>query len=512
MKNNAIINSPKTCVIYCRVSSAAQVDGTSLEMQERQCRDYAERNGMEILQVFIEKGESAKTADRTEFNKAVAYCCSSKNKVGFFIVYKVDRFMRNLDEHGIVRAALKRYNTELRSVTEPIDNTATGRLMEGVIASVAEFDNTIRADRSVGGMLEKLKKGVWVWQAPLGYYRPTRGANLALHPDNSRLIRLVFEEYAKGIHTYESLAEFAAERGLRTARGKMPTKQTMERIIKNRLYCGVIDVWGIQQKGSFDPIVDEELFNRCQEEYKRNSGAHAAPRISANPEFPLRRQVICEVCGIPLTASSPRGRQGKKYSYYHHYKQGCRQAKFIPSATLEQLFIKYLRNITPDARFEKLFKGIVMSVWKENYKGFGEASTKLRAEIGALEQDRLKIFDFHLAGKYTDEEFTQEKNRINEKINAKHVLLRENHVEEFNMEEVLDHAFRYIRNTSEVWQESKYPARIRFQRQIFKGKMPFDGKEFGNTELTLVYKLNKESAGKKSHLVPLTGFEPVFLP
>src|SRR3989338_8783057 len=113
MKNTAA----KTGIIYCRVSSVEQVDGTSLDSQESQCRDFANREGIEVLQIFIEKGESAKTADRTEFKKAITLCSSKKSKIDYFIVYKLDRFARNQGDHAVVTAGLRRYGTVLRSVT-----------------------------------------------------------------------------------------------------------------------------------------------------------------------------------------------------------------------------------------------------------------------------------------------------------------------------------------------------------------------------------------------------------
>jgi len=70
----------KRGIIYCRVSSKDQIDGTSLSSQERFCREYTERNNIKILKTYIEKGESAKTANRTEFNKALAFCSGKKIK------------------------------------------------------------------------------------------------------------------------------------------------------------------------------------------------------------------------------------------------------------------------------------------------------------------------------------------------------------------------------------------------------------------------------------------------
>ena len=47
-------------IIYTRVSSDEQVKGTSLEFQEKLCRQYCEQQEMEVLALFLEEGESAK--------------------------------------------------------------------------------------------------------------------------------------------------------------------------------------------------------------------------------------------------------------------------------------------------------------------------------------------------------------------------------------------------------------------------------------------------------------------
>lgn len=234
----------KRGIIYCRVSSKDQVDGTSLGSQERACREYAAQKDIKVLKVYIERGESAKTADRTEFNKALAFCSDKKNKVNFFIVYKLDRFARNQDDHVTVRAILKRAGTELRSVTEPFDNTSMGRAMEGMLSVFAELDNNMRTERTKQGMLERLKQGIWPWPAPIGYYRPYQGSNIVPDPEKAPLIRLAFEKYAEGSYTYENLGNYLAERGLRTRHGKIPSAQLVEKILKNPLYQGFMDVWG----------------------------------------------------------------------------------------------------------------------------------------------------------------------------------------------------------------------------------------------------------------------------
>lgn len=501
----------KTGIIYCRVSSQEQVANTSLEGQERFCREYVKREGIDLLECFVEEGESAKTANRTEFNKAIIFCSNKKQKVDYFIVYKLDRFARNQDDHAVVRATLKRYGTSLRSVTEPINESPVGRLMEGVISSVAEFDNSIRSERSKNGMVELVKKGHWVWPAPIGYKRLVKGGNLVQDDDLAPYVKMAFEEWKKGIHSFKSLANHLADRGFRTRVGKKPCPQLMEKTLRNPIYCGLIRAFGLEVRGTFTPIIDDELFLECQAGPRKRFGKDK--RESANPNFPLRKITLCPICLTSLTGSFSGG-NGGKYPYYHHQKTGCPHSVSIPKETFEQNFIEYLKEISPKQRFEKVFKEIVRDVWQSNYRKLDSENAGIRKEIEVLEVERQRIFDFHRSGKYTDGEFLDQKDLVNMKIQEKKFLLEEKRIEEFNMDEALDYTFRFVRESGKTWKELvDLPShRARFQKQVFPEKITFDGEKFGTTKMSLVYKLNKENSGKKSDLVTLRGIEPRFLP
>jgi len=86
-------------VIYCRVSTTEQLEGFSLEFQERSCRDYCRKNGYKVSKIFVDEGQSARTADRREFLKALSYCQRYKSEVDFFVVYRLDRFSRSQIDH-----------------------------------------------------------------------------------------------------------------------------------------------------------------------------------------------------------------------------------------------------------------------------------------------------------------------------------------------------------------------------------------------------------------------------
>src|SRR6185295_10912554 len=127
--------------------------------------------------------------------------------------------------------------------------------------------------RSKSGMEERVRAGIWAWAAPLGYKRLVKGGNLVLDEERAPYIQLAFEEWAKGTHSFMSLANFLYERGFRTRSSTKAYPQLIEKMIRNPLYCGIIRAFGTEVKGAFTPIIDEELFLKCQSGTRRRFGA-----------------------------------------------------------------------------------------------------------------------------------------------------------------------------------------------------------------------------------------------
>jgi len=312
---------PMKAIIYCRVSSDEQVKGYSLKIQEDACRKKCEQEGWEIEKVFIEEGESAKTKDRTQLIKLSNFCCKNKNKIDFLVVYKLDRFSRSVDAHHLIKANLKRYGTSLVSATEQIDDSPTGKLSENVLASFAQFDNDVRAERTTSGMKERLKTGGWCWVAPLGYRNVTTGDSKIISPDEKApLIKRLFEEYATGLYTIKQVAQKTSRWGLRTKKGKKLRPQAIAKLLVHKIYMGVAESkeWGIESQGNWKAIIEPELWYRVQE-VKSGKALNNSPRARRNPDFPLRAFVQCGDCRNPLTASWSKGRS-RKYGYYRCFK------------------------------------------------------------------------------------------------------------------------------------------------------------------------------------------------
>ena len=227
-------------VIYIRVSTKEQTENLSLPTQLRACEEYCRREGLDVLARFKEEGESAKTADRTELQKLLTFCRTNKGRVHFVVVFNLTRFARDKYDHFALRSLLQSLGISLRSATEPIDDTSTGKLMEGVLAAFAQFDNDVRSDRTRAGMKAALEIGRWVFLAPLGYLNAPRalGKSLLHDPERAPIIRQAFEDYATGRFTKQEIRERATAAGLRNRRGQPLSSQAIGTLLCNQLYAG----------------------------------------------------------------------------------------------------------------------------------------------------------------------------------------------------------------------------------------------------------------------------------
>ena len=82
--------------------------------------------------------------DADDCRNLLTYCRLNKGRVHFVVVFNLTRFARDKSDHFALRSHLQSLGISLRSATKPIDDTSTGKLMEGVLAAFAQFDNDVR--------------------------------------------------------------------------------------------------------------------------------------------------------------------------------------------------------------------------------------------------------------------------------------------------------------------------------------------------------------------------------
>jgi site-specific DNA recombinase len=265
-------------------------------------------------------------------------------------VFNLTRFARDKYDHFALRSLLQSLGISLRSATEPIDDTSTGKLMEGVLAAFAQFDNDVRSDRTRAGMKAALEIGRWVFLAPMGYTNAPRstGTSLLQDPERAPIIRKAFEDYATGRFSKQQILERVSAAGLRNRRNQPLSSQAIGMLLRNQIYAGIIDVseYGVRDKrGDFEPLISEDLFHRAQAVLSGRLPS-TAPRLQAHPDFPLRNFVRCATCNRGLTGSWSKGRS--EYYAYYHCRPGCRGVN-VTKAKLESLFTDEQARLQPSS-------------------------------------------------------------------------------------------------------------------------------------------------------------------
>jgi DNA invertase Pin-like site-specific DNA recombinase len=390
-------------VLYCRVSTEEQTKNMSLPTQEKACREYCARQGYDVERVFIDAGASAKSTDRPEFLRLLAYCREQKGRVHAVVVYSLTRFSRQQADHHAIQTLLRGLGINLRSVTEPIDESPTGRLMEGILAAMAQFDNDVKSERAIAGMKAVVERGRWCWRAPLGYLAGAKrsGPSLVLDPARAPHVREAFILCAAGIRG-RALIQRLTAMGLRTRHGHALTTQTLYPMLQSRVYVGVIHTRGFARevRGDFEPLIDDDTFGQVQAQLAAAPTAtRAIARHRDHPDFPLRRFARCAVCDRALTGSWSKGRT-RKYAFYHCPK-GCTR---VTPAALESVFLGVLDRLRPRPERWAFFRSHVVASWEENRQAKRTEAAAIQKQLDTLETKALRLDEVFIFQRAIDAE------------------------------------------------------------------------------------------------------------
>ena len=154
--------TPKRAVSYIRVSTREQAqrggseEGFSLPAQREANKRKAQSMGALVVKEFADRGESARSANRPELQKMLAYL-KEDGGIDYVIVHKLDRLARNRADDVEINRAFEEAGVRLVSTSENIDQTPGGMLLHGIMSSIAEFYSRNLANEVIKGMGEKAR-------------------------------------------------------------------------------------------------------------------------------------------------------------------------------------------------------------------------------------------------------------------------------------------------------------------------------------------------------------------
>lgn len=346
---------------YVRVSTDKQEE-LSPDSQAKLLKDFAHKNGIIISKIFYELGVSGRKAEkRPEFQKMIAMAKSSDHPVDAILVWKFSRFARNQEESIVYKSLLKKkHNVDVISVSEPLVDGPFGSLIERIIEWMDEYYSVRLSGEVTRGMTEKAKRGGYQARPPLGYRIAERGKPPVIVEEEAEIIRIIFQKYAlEGMGMFD-IARYLNLCGFKTSHGKEFERRSVEYILENPTYCGMIrwnrtvnetneirpkDEWIIAD-GQQPAIISKGLFDRAAArrnmEYKPKGS-----RPSSTYRHWLSGLVKCPVCGRTMIAKKiVNGKRTYCYFVCYGYSKGkCLAKNSISSLKLAPAVLQSLKDV-----------------------------------------------------------------------------------------------------------------------------------------------------------------------
>ena len=353
-------------VIYARYSSDNQRE-ESIEGQLRECREYAEHNGMTIVGTYIDRALSAKTADRPEFQRMIKD--SAKGLFEIVLVWKLDRFSRDRYDSAHYKHILKKDGVKVVSAKEHISDGPEGIILESMLEGYAEFYSAELSEKIHRGQKENALKGKNNGGGiPLGYLLDKQTQKLVVDPETAPLVVEIFERYSEGA-TVRSIIEDFNSRGLTTKRGKPFNANSFNALLKNRKYIGEYSYQDVVIPGGVPAIVPEDLFYRVQQRMEKNKRAPAHTKAKES-EFLLTTKLFCGKCERMMVGESGKSHTGAMHYYYKcgnaKRKKGCNK-KAVKKDWIERAIVRLtMERVLNEEKINRIIDALLVMQERED--------------------------------------------------------------------------------------------------------------------------------------------------
>ena len=401
-------NRTKKVVIYARVSSDRQDVDLSISAQLKALREYAARNGYFVAKEFVDEAESGRSTARPSFREMISLARAKQAPFEMILVWKLSRFARNREDSIIYKSLLRKQGIQVVSINEPIEDTPTGRLMEGIIEVIDEFYSSNLGQDITRGQRENAERGFFNGsRPPFGYVRKKikdgdKERN-SLEPDPALIpiVQRIFNEITneKGL---KEVAKGLNKDGVPAPAGGKWGRQRLHKILTNEAYTGRL-IWGKSHKGlppiikdnAWPAIVDKSLFENAQVTLNSRAPKVTHPRV-AGSSYLLSGLVKCRNCGASYIG------YGAKSGQFHYYVCGTTYSKGKEACPSQHLPKEKLeRFVTDKIKGYILTDGHLLDLVKQSNEAFDVANSKRKERVGVIDKEieqwegRLeRLYDF----------------------------------------------------------------------------------------------------------------------
>jgi|GEM_PF-2444456 len=467
--------------ILLRVSDDRQSGNHSVPVQERECRARCARDGWEVAKVYLGDGETAFTGDLTKRQTMQDILRDAEGgAIDILVVHESSRWARN---EALSHTAFDRLEAAgvrwIEAGSEMDYSTPEGRVAFGIGTTLNAYWSRKMSQHIRKGYADLYERGLPTGDIPFGYRNVksdtgTRGVPEVVH-EEAVAIRKAFIDRALG-KGYLAIADEWNLMGLRPRSkqgARMFGESSLQSIIENPFYYGMVTHKGHFKEGAHSPILSHTEFLRAQGTVRRGRSVRRNP----NRHAILTGIVSCVACGRGMWLSGKPQRSGSTLWYYQErsHLRGF-------TCTHER---QSIRADVADDTVARLVRSMVIGQeWLDFINGEHQVAKEhpnAEAQRADIAKQRARWHDMRAQDFCTDEEMRAGLRKIDIKLAAIPTGTESAAV-----------MFRQFVNVAELWDGLTNEERAEFCRMVF--------------ETVVVDAIEKTV----TEVVPRADFEPLF--
>lgn len=393
------------CAIYCRKSTDREDKQIqSLHDQLRILQEFAQREGLQVVEVFQEAHSAMKPGLRTEFNRMMAMI--EEGRLDCVLAYHINRLARNPVDAGHISYAL--LSKKLHSIRTPErtylphDSTLLLSVEYGMATEMSVNLSKTVTER----MQMKAERGWLPGKPPIGYLNNHKTREIDPDPGSFPLVHKAWDLVLRGDMTILEIAAYVGRLGLRPEIPDARRGRLLLEVFANTFYLGEFSYKGETFPGKHKPMVSRDEFEQVQRLLGR---VGRAERRRPSLELLYPGAIRCLDCGCAVVGTIVRKRLAngsiREFKYYTcSGHRGCRKQGIREEIVSEQIE-RDLERIALPPEYAKFLRHLVAADYERHLVSEAGGLAAVTVQLEAQKVKLTKLTQMRLEGEIDGEEY-----------------------------------------------------------------------------------------------------------
>lgn len=478
-------------IIVARVSTEEQKEaGNSLPAQTERGNRYCENKQFNVIKRFSFDETAYRDKRRDDFGEVVDYILRASKKEKVVVCFdKVDRLSRNIFDKRVALLYEKALKDEIElhfvSDNQIINSgiSASDKFAFSMKLGLSNYFSDAISDNVRRSFEQKRRSGEWLGEAPLGYLNVCLDyekeiKDIIIDPKRGHLIIKMFELYATGNYSLETIRAEITKLGLMSRKGFELSRSTVENIMKNSFYCGVAysSKYDISWTHKYPRLISKELFDKCQE---IRQGRRRNFQKFASRDYIFKGLVKCKHCGCTMLPETKTKKSGLKYTYYSctNHKGIC-ERRYIPEKQLLTPIYEVLERFSSIS--EEVQKMLVQELRKSleaEVEFYKRQIKRIRIQQDEINRKKSRLLEMYIDGNQgiTKDIYDKKNQEYQDEIQNLNIELEEYTRADHNYQTTVASVFSLARRAKEIFESSEVHEKRAFlnyliQNPVVNGK------------------------------------------